>query len=680
MKKSLKIIIIVISSLIVLLAIILLLVSPIAKSYINKHGEDLLGRKVQVTGLRVNALSGKANITDFTVFEDDKKTPFVSIDTIDVQLGIMKLLKHEIDLKHATIANLDIRVIQNGNRFNFSSIIDHFKAKQDTTKPKDTTASKWNMGFYNIRLSHWKVRYSDVQRGSEWNLKDVNLKVPGVYLSGERNTDAGLELALADGGTLRTKVDFNMKSNDFVVDLGLNKIGLGNAKAYLTDMMNVGDMRGYLSGDINASGNLSVAMKTKLKGKLRLADVDLKDTHGSSVLAFNHFDVNINSIDLGTMKMDIADVVLDGVNTHFDRYAATNNFKQFFTTKKKKNAQPAAKKETAQKTAAPALHIGSFALTNGKVVYNDHTLESPVCLPVSSINLNVKDITMKGAANANLSAALPHGGALSLLWHGKMNNLKQNSRINISIRGLQLTDISPYSVHYTAFPFTKGTFSFSSENKIVNNKIDGKNSIDIYNPEVGKRRSDIDSAKHIPLRAALYVLKDKNGNVKLDVPVTGNLDDPKFSYWKAVWKTVGNLLVKVATSPISKIGDVLGISGDELQFIKIDPLQTEFTSEQMDKMNQLSKIAQYDSSIVIIMAQQINADAGTEILAQGEKRNQQVRAYMKQLGVKDNQLMVLTQSGLSGVSEVGYKIDSELKGPKEEETAAPAPSSGTETK
>ena len=55
MKKWLKILIIILSSIVALLAIVLLLVSPIAKSYVNNHGKELIGREIHVDKLKVNA-------------------------------------------------------------------------------------------------------------------------------------------------------------------------------------------------------------------------------------------------------------------------------------------------------------------------------------------------------------------------------------------------------------------------------------------------------------------------------------------------------------------------------------------------------------------------------------------------------------------------------------------------
>ncbi len=652
---------------VVLLMVVLLSLSPIVKNYINKHGEELLSRKVQVEELHVNALTGTVNITDLVLYEEDGTTPFVSIGTIDVRVRLPKLLRHELDVHHVTIANLDVKILQEGDRFNFSSIIDHFQSQQDSTQLQDATPSDWALGFYNINLQHWKVYYADCVRGSEWQLADVNLRVPGVYFSGERSTDAGLELALADGGTLTTKLNYNMQSNNFELDMLLDKIGVANARAYLTDVMNVGKMQGTLSGHLQASGNLSKATQSKLKGTLHLDAVEVNDHKKNEVLTFDYLNVGIREVDLGKMRFVLDSVTIAAPATHFDRHAETNNFADFFAVKDKADASSA--EDTTAESAGPALSlvVKKLALRNGRLLYNDYTLEDEVSLSASDIDLAAEEVTLQGASFAQLSASLPHGSTLNVLWRGNRNDMKANSVLNASLRGLQLTDVSPYSVHYLAYPFTDGIFSFSSENAIRSGQIEGKNSIDISNPMIGDRRKDADSSMFIPLKAALYILKDKNDNVQLEVPVSGDLNNPKFNYWKALWKTFGNLLKKVVASPFNKIGNALGLHSGETPFIPVDPMQSDLTVDQLTKLNSLAQVVQADSSLILIMAQQIPADAEDAILLLGEQRNEQVRAYMRSLGVRDDQLMVLTQEDLSDVKRIGYKIDSGLRDLETEE-------------
>jgi len=41
---------------------------------------------------------------------------------------------------------------------------------------------------------------------------------------------------------------------------------------------------------------------------------------------------------------------------------------------------------------------------------------------------------------------------------------------------------------------------------------------------------------NIPLKLALYLLKDVHGDITLDLPVSGDLNDPKTKIGKLVWQ------------------------------------------------------------------------------------------------------------------------------------------------
>ena len=287
MKKWLKITLVIAAAIVSVLALVLLLVSPVAKSYINHHGKELIGRELHVDKLRVNALFGRVRVYNLDVYEDDGTTAFFSLDTFDVSVKLRKLIGHHLHVRHITVAGPTVRIIQNGDRFNFSSIIDHFAP--DEEKPDDTTSSDWTLGFYKIRLSDGKVYYADSRRGGEWSLKHLNLRVPGVYFDGSENTDAGLALQLANGGVLRTEASMNMDNNSFDVRLDLEKIALSNARAYLADIMNVGEIGGVLNAGINVKGNLSDILRMNIAGRVGLTDVDISDTKGERCSAANRW-------------------------------------------------------------------------------------------------------------------------------------------------------------------------------------------------------------------------------------------------------------------------------------------------------------------------------------------------------------------------------------------------------
>ena len=187
---------------------------------------------------------------------------------------------------------------------------------------------------------------------------------------------------------------------------------------------------------------------------------------------------------------------------------------------------------------------------------------------------------------------------------------------------------------------------------IVNGNIEGRNAIDIYKATVGKRRKDVEPKQKLPLKAALYVLKDKDEKINIELPVSGNTSDPEFNYMKIVWKTLGNLLVKVATSPARAIAGAVGMGGGELDFIELGPEQFGFTSEQYHALGELARLTATDSLLVLNMQLHGMDSVHNEVL------NNHLRQYMAELGVPGSQLKV-------GVGEpcgrTGYSIASELK-------------------
>lgn len=610
MNKVLKIILIVVASLLGLLLLVSLLVSPVAKGYVNKHGKDLIGREIHVDALRANIWTGRVRINELVVYEEDDSTAFFSFDTLDVSVKLRKLLSQELYVRHITLAAPHVRLIQENDRFNFSSIIDHFASDEEETDT-DTTASPWRLGFYNIRLVDGEVYYADRARQSDWDLKNLNLKVPGVYFDGEEDTDAGLELQLADGGTLGIDALLNLDNNNFDVKVGLEQFAVSNIKAYLTDVMQVERVDGLLNAHLHALGNLSNFLQMNIDGDVKLAQVDIRDANDQEVLRLGDLSVDVGRINIDENVYEINSVSIDGLASHFDLYKDGNNFSRLFVA-----AEPGAAADepadAADSTSTPAsaskpmqLRVSRLAINNAQFTYNDLTLPDPFSFPVKRLNVRAENISLSGENTAKVFAQLPNGGMAMINWKGSLDDWKRSQRLSLNIKNLHLTDLSPYTVAYLGHPFTDGTFSFTSENTISNSMLNGNNKLDLYNPVVGEKRKEVDAEVNIPLKAALYVLKDKDDKVEMELPISGNIDSPDFNYMKLVWKTLGNLLVKVGTSPFRAVSKAMGISGD-FDLIAFDPMQVDITSEQYSLMNKISEVALYDTSIIITFEPQMN--------------------------------------------------------------------------
>lgn len=658
MKKPLKITLIVLGSLILLYFVTLLVAPKIARSYIEEHSKEMIGRSITIKDISLNPFTYVLDVDTLAVMEADDKTRFVAFDKFSMNINPLKLFTRTLDISDIYMKALYVRTTQHGERFNFSDILD-FLAQKDSLyyaehpeeKKVESDSSKSaaeiaaglpvKLSLRNIVFDKGNIIYQDTKVGSKFHLKDFSINIPAIYLE-DNSTGVDVSLKFADGGDLSVKVDANMATYDFNIFLNLNRFALSCIKPYLNDSINYKDFSGYLSANIAISGNINSILASNVKGKVSLDKIDLTEVSGSKMGAEN-VTVGINKANIVDNEFLIDSVIVDGAFAHIDLFKnGKNNFDILLTPKGSKveesatdstaaestPAEPVAETADTTKVAAdtactaaaekPAAakklkaKINKLLVKNTVVTATDHTIIRPFNYKVSDITVSGQNINYDTPCDVTVSAAFPEGGSLSLKYHGALSNLKTMD-IYISIKNLVLKHFSNYSLHYTAYPLKAGTLAFASENKIVDRNLDSKNTIDIYNITVGDKVDDIDPEYTVPMKIGLYILKDKDEKIQFDVPVKGNLDDPEFSYGKIIWKTVVNLLVKVAISPFRLVGNLAMAGANALGFdlgknneVLIDANTETFTSEQYAKAIKMTEMLQKDPKLMLTFTQYYN--------------------------------------------------------------------------
>ena len=669
MKKGLKVLLWVVGILLAVIIIVSLLAGPIAKGYINGHGEELTGRKVHVEHVGLNLLTGTVNVRGLDVYEDDGEEVFAGFDTLDVRAHLLQIPFKVINLRHITLAGLHANIIQEGKHFNFASLIEHFSSN-DSTAVKDTTPSGWVMKFYNINIRHASLNYDDMLNHKGIHLPDINLSVPGFVLGGDEGSEGGLNIGFDRGGTLNVDANYDTKENTYHVDVNLDGFAVQNLDSYLADMLRYDNLRGSVDAHITADGNVNDIMKSRIGGTVAVNGVDLTGSKGP-VAGFDALTVKVNNINLDDNLFDIGEVRLSGLKATYEQWKEYSNINLLLPKKEKQGVTLQSgiddgSQETVQKEEEPTgkpmqLHVGSLRVVDAAVTYNDHTLPDEFHFPITGLNVSADDLTTAGGNNAQVRATLPGGGHLMVRWKGNLANWKSYQDLFLSIKGLDMRQLGPWAVAYTGYPIEDGIFGLTTRLAINNSNLDNQNKIDIYKAKVGDRRKDVSAEVKIPLKAALYILKDKDDKILIEMPVKGNIDNPEFNYMKVVWKTLGNLLVKVATSPARALGSALGINSDDLEFMEVSPDQHGLTSEQYHKLSDLSTIALSDSRVTITLTLQMPATNGEDGAKRSEWLNEQVRHYVAEQGVPEGSIVVVTGEPLTDKkAKAGYTITSEM--------------------
>jgi hypothetical protein len=112
----------------------------------------------------------------------------------------------------------------------------------------------------------------------------------------------------------------------------------------------------------------------------------------------------------------------------------------------------------------------------------------------------------------------------------------------------------------------------------------------------------------LPVKTAVSLLKNPRGEIKIKLPIRGNLDDPTFKIWRTALNTLKNLVVKTVASPITALGKVVTTADKDVNEVSYNYLQTSFSEQEKSLIKNISSrikerkghqaiITQYTNSI-----------------------------------------------------------------------------------
>ena len=253
---------------------------------------------------------------------------------------------------------------------------------------------------------------------------------------------------------------------------------------------------------------------------------------------------------------------------------------------------PAAATPADNATQAPAVpvRIDTVTLQGGAVNFSDKFIKPNYSASLVEIGGRVSGLSSEASrlADIDLRGKLENSAPLEIV--GKINPLANDLFLDLKVdfRDMDLSPLSPYSGRFAGYGIQKGKLTLSLKYHIEKRKLDSENKVFLDQFTFGDAVDSPDATK-LPVRLAVALLKDRSGEIHLDLPVTGSIDDPKFSVWGVVWQIVRNLLVKAATSPFALLGAIFG-GGEELSYLEFDPGSSVIPASGTAKLGNLVKV------------------------------------------------------------------------------------------
>jgi hypothetical protein len=619
------------------LGIISYLILPAAVEwYVEKNDESLIGRRLELEDIDFNLLTGGLTLERLTLYEPDKETPFVQLGEFYINLELWQTLFGTFSLSEVRLREPKITIRQRGSSFNFDDLTARFSSGDTTAN----TGSSEPMAYLiqGIQVAQGMFAYQQTDLQAEVKLTQVNVSCPMVS-SVDPKGDVAYDFRFDQGGKVRGTFQLNQATLDYRADYALDSLNIAIFFPYLADFMRTGKLSGLFTSHQTVAGNFATPTAIATRGMMRLNSFALTDPKEDKLAGVGEMKVEIDSIDLRQSIYSVKYVSLDKPYLKVELYEEGNNFSRLM--KEPSTDESGISSDSLSKAAAYGnvfalmaayvrelsrlyafsdYHADSLVMRRGTLIFNDFTLHNRFNYLLEDLMVKAdkvssdKNISVEASSVLNTSGRLK--GQLVVDPHG-FNNMA----IDYSITGLRVSDFNPYSDYYVAHPFTDGVCTYVSKSTVRDQYLKSSHVLDIKSIKVGKKQKNA-TAYNVPVRLAVALLRDKNGDVHLELPIEGNLNDPNYKVGKIIWQVFRNLISKAVAAPGKLLAGKAGVDEKLLEGFEWKPLQTTLTDAQMQSLDALVRSLETTPEMKVEVLR-INNDAlETDELAvrEGKKR------------------------------------------------------------
>ena len=565
-------------AIVLLFALILAVASPAAKYVVNNYGERIVGRQLHADRVIINPYWGGVTIRGFQCKEPNGETDFVSFDRLYVQIAYPQLIAKTVKIRAIHLDGFSGQVLKSNDKLNFSDIIERFASKDSVEEqmPKDTAKSEWTVALNDIRINNGSIRYRDVVSDKQWKLEDISLNIPGLYFDNTQ-TNAGLEFGLPTGGRVGVIAGYKMQSNRYAVKLNLFDVHTDVVLPLVQDFLNISGLGAKLNGSVRVDGSLDNINNLQLSGNIAMTGLSIQDTRRDEIASIEELRVALNKGDLSTKTFILDTLVISGITGNYEVHETWNTLSRLLKEPDKEELEDSLdteipdsiSQEPAPKSKPTSKSLVWMAkqvrITGHDLTYHDYSMKREWEYAIKTLEVKGSNIATNGRNSVNLKATLTSDAQMKADFTGGLDLAKQDTRMNLNLKGVKLEDFSPLCQNYTGYPLEGGDLSLESHIDVLSGKMNGTNRIIIDHPRVGKKeRLSKAKYKNIPVRTGVSMLTSAQDMIVLDVPLSGDATNPKFK----LNKVIGRALLKVFFGPLMGVNDRKSVSEQEMEEIQ----------------------------------------------------------------------------------------------------------------
>ncbi|AKA22439.1 DUF748 domain-containing protein [Pseudomonas chlororaphis] len=467
-------------------------------------------------------------------------------------------------------------------------------AAADTPPPPAPAPSKpWQVLLKDVQLRNYQVHLADRKAKPAVALEvgPLNLDVQNFDSLNQSPFNLKLDTGLGKQGKVLANGVVNLQPVTAKLAVQTRDIDLRVAQSYISPFIRLELRSGMLGSDLAVDLKNVDPLTFSVTGRAQVDQLHTLDTLKTRdfvkwqqlvLEGLNYQHGNSLTINKVNLLQPYARFMIND-----DR---TTNIDDLLIPQPADNSPKAAAKPAASQEKPLAIHVGQIAINDGSANFADFSLTPNFATAIQQLNGQIGTIDSREAKPASVDIKGKVDRYAPVTIKGSVNPFDPMAALDIatSFKRVELTTLTPYSGKFAGYRIRKGRLNLDLHYVITKGQLKAENKVVVEQLELGEK-VDSPDAVSLPLKLAVALLKDVDGKISIELPVTGDLNNPQFSVMPIVWQTLRNLIVKAAAAPFKLIGGLIAGGGSEdLGSVSFAPGSSELNQDAQAALVKLS--------------------------------------------------------------------------------------------
>ncbi|WP_419533214.1 DUF748 domain-containing protein [Endozoicomonas sp.] len=624
-------------------------VPPLIHAGIVLAGNHFLARELKLGAVYFNPLTLKLSLIAVDVRDTMK------LYSADIDLSwkdLQKALLTENNIRQLTLDKIrinnpesDFTLTENGQN-NFASLLKEFPEQPTSTETeKEGSSSSLQFTVNQIAIENGRFGFTDYQftdGHSPFSLQLDQINIQGQSLGWpQADSIVNFSTQLNGEAVVNSKVDLALSGipseASASASISLNNINLTDFQPIINRFTYVDLTSGLLDtrADINWQAESGVQLTSDVTiNQLQLDDSRTQETVAQwlqlqlSALSYQQKD---NRLEIGQLLLAAPSVVI-AVDEKLQVNLASL-VKPIENTISSEQEEVDITTATGTETPDFSLAINRLAIENGAMDFSDRSFQPGFATPIVNLNGEIDgfDTRSKKPATIKIDGRVDRYAPVTIKGALNPSSPLNMTDLSMSFTNVELTTLTPYSGRFAGYSIQKGRLHLDLNYQIKNHQLSATNQMLLDKLILGSR-VDSNEAVDLPIRLALALLKDRNGQIDITLPISGDLENPEFELGPVIRMALVNLITNIISAPFDLLASLVGGSAEEMQFVTFEPGQFSINrSEQVESLDKLAKALRDRPGLQLEVTGKTAKDSDWPLVARSLLESELTQRWIKEL-------------------------------------------------